>query len=143
MSRTVDDLLGVEFGLYEVIGPHERRLSPSGKPETWWRCRCSCGNERWLRAQLLVRKNGKGHCGCIKGQAGYFVSTEPVQGRRIPRDVVEEVVRWREQGEKLAVIALTFKLKYDTVASILSRRKVGPLVEPDHRMSAHARRAWA
>lgn len=53
------DLSGKVFGRWQVLGPVERRNGIR-----FWRCRCDCGNEKWVRAQAL-RNGGSRSCGCL------------------------------------------------------------------------------
>ncbi len=53
------DLKGQTFGRWTVLGPREIRR---GIPI--WRCRCSCGVEKWVGAQAM--NNGASRsCGCL------------------------------------------------------------------------------
>ena len=51
------DLTGQHFGLWTVIGPHERY-----KGGTRWLCRCDCGNEKWVYARSLTTGKSKSCC---------------------------------------------------------------------------------
>lgn len=62
--------------------------------------------------------------------------------RNIPRDEVELMVSWREQGEKLETIAYVFGHPVNTVCAMMSRKRVAPLVRPEHKMPKTARRAY-
>src|SRR5205807_1732621 len=53
------DLTGQVFGRWTVVGPrHVRRSIPI------WRCRCSCGSEKWVVSQTL-RNGSSRSCGCL------------------------------------------------------------------------------
>jgi hypothetical protein len=57
--KPIEDLTGKIFGDLTVIGP----IFNNGRR---WLCRCSCGNEVYLRANRLTSTNTKS-CGCNKG----------------------------------------------------------------------------
>ena len=118
----IRDMLGERSEMLEVIGPYRR----AGK-FTWWLCRCDCGKELWVRSQEISRGEKK-HCGCSPGR------------RKSIRDDVEEIIRWREQGEKLSLISSTFKIQESSVSRMMKRHGVVPLIEPVHRMPPNARR---
>ena len=118
----IRDMLGERSEKLEVIGPYRR-----GKVIQWL-CRCDCGNELWVRSQEIVRGEKK-HCGC-----------SPKPRKSIRQDDLEEIIRWREQGEKLSLISSTFKIQESSVSRMLKLRNVVPLIETAHRMPPNARR---
>lgn len=58
------DLTGQIFGRLTVIGEGDFYISPSGRKERTWHCRCDCGNEVNVRSTNL-RHNTKS-CGCLR-----------------------------------------------------------------------------
>ena len=116
------DMLGERSEMLEVIGPYRRE-----RESTLWRCRCDCGNELWVRSQAVARGEKK-HCGC-----------SPAALRKSVRHDVEEIIRWREQGEKLSLIANVFGMGEANVSRLLKRRNVVPVIEPVHKLPHNAR----
>ena len=61
------DLTGDRFGRLTVVEKAAKYISPKGKSETQWNCKCDCGNQVVVRRANLVT----GHtvsCGCaMKG----------------------------------------------------------------------------
>lgn len=120
------DLTGETFRDLEVIGPHRR--DPKGK-YTDWKCRCKCGNEVWVRSQYIVIGSGhRGNCGC-----------KPAPQRPMS-ERTEMILSWREQGEKLEIIADTFKMHYASVSKLCARHGVVPIIETEHKLPWNARR---
>lgn len=62
--------------------------------------------------------------------------------KNIPKDEVELMVSWREQGEKIETIACAFRYPVNTVCAIMSRRKAAPIIKPEYKMPKTARRGW-
>lgn len=61
----LQDLTGMKFGELTVIERAENYILPCGKPQTMWRCMCSCGKEFTTRALQL--KNGESQsCGHLQ-----------------------------------------------------------------------------
>lgn len=61
-KKVLIDLKGKIFNRFTVIGPHEVRHT-----NAFWFCRCTCGNERYVRAQYLKDGRSKS-CGCYKNE---------------------------------------------------------------------------
>ena len=57
----MQDLSGQRFNYLTVSTDYERRTGG-----IYWRAVCDCGQERWIRAWLLVTGKRKS-CGCMKG----------------------------------------------------------------------------
>jgi hypothetical protein len=57
------DLLGMNFGLWEVIAPSPKKKHPNGG--AYWLCRCQCGSEMSVAAESLLSKRSIS-CGCSK-----------------------------------------------------------------------------
>lgn len=120
------DLTGDTFRELTVIGPHRRNHQAKC---TDWKCRCSCGNEVWVRSEYITRACGhRGNCGC-----------KPVP-RRPMSERTEMILSWREQGEKLEIIADAFKIHYASVSKLCKRHGVVPLIETEHRLPWNAKR---
>lgn len=62
-SKKIDDLTGRRFGKLIVLERADNIFSPSGQPQTRWKCLCDCGNTIIVRAQLLKMGKTKS-CGC-------------------------------------------------------------------------------
>lgn len=61
----LEDLTGRKFGELMVIERAPDYILPCGKPQTMWKCKCSCGNDFVTRALQL--KNGKSQsCGHLQ-----------------------------------------------------------------------------
>lgn len=59
------DLTGMKFGDLTVLRRGVDYVSPTGRRSTRWRCRCACGQEKEIRADVL--KSGTAtSCGCKK-----------------------------------------------------------------------------
>ena len=69
-SNRVKDLTGLKVGRLEVIGFDHIKESPkTGRRESMWKCRCSCGNEIVVAGSNLTYMYKKGQntsCGCAK-----------------------------------------------------------------------------
>ncbi len=60
-----EDLTGMQFGNFTVIGRAPDYIRKNGKHTRRWECKCVCGNTRFLTKTAL--KNGiQKSCGCIK-----------------------------------------------------------------------------
>lgn len=62
----VEDLKGNKYGKLETI----KYIGKNGTKQSWWECRCDCGNTKNVRASDLKRGKTKS-CGCIQEE---FVS---------------------------------------------------------------------
>ena len=58
-GRPKKDLAGQRFGMLTAVEPTEERRYGS----VVWRCRCDCGNEKFVAAGNLV-SGGVKSCGC-------------------------------------------------------------------------------
>lgn len=63
MSRT-NDLTGKTMGRLTVL----RREGSNNRGRALWQCRCSCGTEKVILGDYLLRRDGKGvlSCGCLQ-----------------------------------------------------------------------------
>ena len=76
----VEDLTGRKFGMVTVVSREIN--SPTGSPQ--WLCRCDCGNEKVIRADVLKRGNWIPNCGCIGNKDGAIKrSTHTMTGTAI------------------------------------------------------------
>lgn len=67
MIKVKKDLTGLTFGRLTVLKQVEDYVSPSGRRESKWLCKCSCGNEKL--SQVRTSQLTGGHtqsCGCLK-----------------------------------------------------------------------------
>lgn len=67
MVKVRENLIGKVFGKLTVVQQADDYISPSGRHDAKWLCRCECGNEIQARASDLKRKDKKhiiscGHC---------------------------------------------------------------------------------
>lgn len=61
------DLTGQKFGRLTVIGRATDKIGPKGYHETYWNCKCDCGNVCTRSSRGL--RNGKSlSCGCIRSE---------------------------------------------------------------------------
>lgn len=67
MVKTRKNLTGLRFGKLVVIKQTEDYVSPKGKHEAKWLCKCDCGNEVSVLGSCLNEDNTKGtkSCGCV------------------------------------------------------------------------------
>lgn len=64
MSK-LKDLTGLRFGKLTVIERADNTLRKSGKTDTLWWCKCSCGNEEpVLRSRGTLQRSANPSCGC-------------------------------------------------------------------------------
>jgi len=63
VARRYKDLTGERFGKLVVVEIAEDHISPKGKKERQWLCKCDCGNELVVRGSYL-RSGNKDSCGC-------------------------------------------------------------------------------
>lgn len=62
------DLTGKRFGRLVVVGRSpEMYVSPKGKTESCWLCRCDCGNEAIVKQSALVSGKTRS-CGCLHSE---------------------------------------------------------------------------
>lgn len=59
----IKDLVGKRFGRLLVV-QFDRREDG----ETYWVCRCDCGNKKIVRGSNLTKKNGTMSCGCLSSE---------------------------------------------------------------------------
>jgi hypothetical protein len=64
MGRPRIDLTGQTFGRLSVLSRAEDRIRPCGRHETYWLCRCECGNDKTVRSSHLMIGSTQS-CGCI------------------------------------------------------------------------------
>lgn len=91
------DLSGKQFGDWTVLYRVENRFSPNGKKITMYRCRCSCGTERDVRAANLI--SGKSdNCGhkskinLVGKQYGYWTVIDKAESYISPKGANQS--RW-------------------------------------------------
>lgn len=63
--KKVSDLTGQRFGRLLVLNEHESRRDKANHASTWWKCRCDCGNEKFIRARSLIIGSATS-CGCYQ-----------------------------------------------------------------------------
>ena len=59
------DLSEQRFGRWTVLRPAPRRHYKTGRPETYWLCRCDCGVESPVQTNSLRRGESQS-CGCLQ-----------------------------------------------------------------------------
>lgn len=79
---STEDLTGMRFGRWLVLGKGNRRVSKSGKTRrTMWTCRCDCGRVKDVGARAL--KTGMSmSCGCLQKERVSEALTDDLTGRR-------------------------------------------------------------
>lgn len=67
--KRVKNLTGMRFGRLTVLNEFERRIFGSqNRKATYWKCKCDCGNEKFISAISLT--SGKTEsCSCLKKEA--------------------------------------------------------------------------
>lgn len=60
-----DNLVGQQFGRWTVIKQSIDYISPKGKREPQWLCKCTCGKYSIIRSHMLKSGHSKS-CGCYK-----------------------------------------------------------------------------
>lgn len=66
------DLTGLRFGLLTAVSIHhiDQRVWKCGKKaiDTWWICKCDCGNEKNVSGWRLTKEDRVFHCGCLTAE---------------------------------------------------------------------------
>lgn len=62
-SKQNEDLTGLRFGSWTVLGPFDIYKSPGGATRRRWLCRCDCGKEKPVVTEKL-NSGGSKSCGC-------------------------------------------------------------------------------
>lgn len=62
-AHNFQDLTGIRYHSWLVIGPYEIRIKKNGKRASYWLCRCDCGTERYVLAGHLNHGSTR-NCGC-------------------------------------------------------------------------------
>ena len=68
-NRRLKDLTGQRFGLLTVIKRAPDYISPEGRHQTMWLCKCDCGREVAVNTNSLKKSLTKS-CGCIRNSYG-------------------------------------------------------------------------
>lgn len=135
--------VGQKFGMLKVL-KKERRMTNSGRMQTFYYCKCDCGNEKWMRDGVLVRSTG---CGCLRGKSGktnihkalktlkedYFVDGTSIlllKNKKLIKSNTSGVrgVYWNKSAKKWRA-GITFKKKayflglYDTIEEAKQARE--------------------
>ena len=71
----MNDLTGQTFGFLTVLGPAEHSHD---KSHAYFLCRCTCGNEKIIRGESLIRGDTKS-CGCYRQ---YVLDNKTYNSRR-------------------------------------------------------------
>lgn len=62
------NLSGQTFGRWFVLNEHKTKISDSSKStKVIWKCRCQCGNVKWVQARILRNKRSRS-CGCLRNE---------------------------------------------------------------------------
>jgi|SRR5208282_5227031 len=92
MGRKLRDLTGLAFGLLIVL-----HLVEPQNGRTQWLCRCSCGNEKPIQTESLVKGRTKS-CGCATNR---FIRTKrEKQNSLINQRFGRLFVLWRSKSKK-------------------------------------------
>lgn len=89
MSNAID-LTGNRIGKLEIL---ERKRE--GR-RTYYYCKCDCGNEKWIRADSLTKKNPTESCGCL-GKETQFKPID-ITGKRYNRLVAIKPTNKRDKN---------------------------------------------
>lgn len=125
MGRPTKNLIGLPpFGRLTVTaGPLLREKRP-GARETWWECRCACGNTGTYRAQYLL----SGHttsCGCVRAErAATMCKKGDERARKLSSGQKRQAVLDYEAGKSAPAIAAELNVHPTTIWGHLKRRGV-------------------
>lgn len=61
----INDLTGNRYGMLTVLGESEVKRGKNGKTHRFWKCRCDCGKELFVRGVNLTYGTTKS-CGCMR-----------------------------------------------------------------------------
>lgn len=61
-----EDLTGQTFGELTVIERAPDYILPCGKPQTMWKCRCSCGKDDFVTRALQLKNGDSKSCGHLQ-----------------------------------------------------------------------------
>lgn len=130
MPRKREDLTGRKFGKLTVLGYDHT----DSKGETWWLCKCDCGNPRLpiIRRQSL-RQGTTSSCGCLIHEV-----RDDLTGQRFGRLTVIEFAgrdmqrksRWRcvcDCGTETIVDAYNLKVGHIKSCGCRNRERIGNL----------------
>lgn len=65
------DLTGQQFGLVTAVSRAADYVTPTGRRVAVWLCKCACGQEKTIRAQLIVKRADQASCGCLQRELAY------------------------------------------------------------------------
>lgn len=68
MVKVKNDLTGSKFHRLTVVNQSDDYVSPSGRREAQWLCKCDCGNITIVRVGALTGGYTKS-CGCLQKEA--------------------------------------------------------------------------
>ena len=90
MKRKVKhNLTGQRFGRLIVLEQADDHIKPSGQHETMWKCSCTCGGIKDIRASVL--KNGMTQsCGCLFTETLQLRNSGNTYGKKSPNDTIIE-----------------------------------------------------
>lgn len=89
MSSAID-LTGSRIGKLEIL----KRKRENNR--TYYYCKCDCGNEKWIRADSLTKKNPTESCGCL-GKETQFKAID-ITGKRYNRLVAIKPTNKRDKN---------------------------------------------
>lgn len=107
------DYTGVLLGRWLVLGESECVRRPHGRNyRTLWKCRCTCGLEKWLHKDTLVRGLSKG---CLKCSAAgrHGVDNHNWRGKGIVSGVL-----WSSLKHNARTRNLEFKIRHEDIEAI-------------------------
>lgn len=100
MVNVKEDLRGKTFGRLTVVRQVEDYVSPNGKHDARWLCKCSCEEDKYIEVNgnSLKKKNGTRSCGCIGKEK---ISIRNKDGHLNKYDLSGEYgVGWTPKGEE-------------------------------------------
>ena len=71
LRKVKKDIVGKKFGKLTVVKRVENYVSPNGKTQVQYECKCDCGKEHVIATQSSLVKGNVSSCGCIYSRAEY------------------------------------------------------------------------
>lgn len=89
------DLTGTRVGKLLLV---ERKRENN---RTYYLCKCDCGNEKWIRADGLTKKNKTSSCGCLAEKTKF--KAKDLSGKRFGRLVALEPTEERDKSSETVI----------------------------------------
>ncbi len=68
---------------------------------TYYLCKCDCGNEKWIRADGLTKKNKTSSCGCLSEKTKF--KAKDLRGKRFGRLIALEPTEERDKSSETVI----------------------------------------